>query len=175
MSDSFDRLEREVLPLPEALRLVARSEAYCRGGITGFAYATGRNPTTLSHKFDPAHTHHVLNLVEVMDFLRYVEPKGRAIVLDALHAELGNTLWFEVARLEFEEVPANLVASASELLRTAADTVEATAQHIEDGEISASELAATQKLSNRLIRAAVGLYQRARLVHLQGKGGHSHG
>ncbi|MFK1433008.1 phage regulatory CII family protein [Pseudomonas aeruginosa] len=164
-ADQMDRLDREVLPLPDALNLVARNPRLCRGGITGFAYATGRNPTTTAHKFDPAHTAHVLNLHDITDFLRHVTPEGRAIILDALHADLGDSAWFFVSPELLGTVPADLVAGASEVLRTAADAMTTTAQNIADGRIDAAELAQTGKIVSRIVRSAVGLYQRARAVH----------
>lgn len=169
-ADQIERLGQEVLPLSEALNLVARNQGMCHGGITGFAHSTGRNVNTTAHKFDPGHTNHILNIYDVLDFLRYVTPEGRAVLLDALHAELGDSLWFFVSPLQYEALPASLVAGAGEILHTAADAASTTARHIEDGRIDAGELAEVQKLSARIIRAAVGLYERARHVHLAGKG-----
>lgn len=168
-AEQIERLGREVLPLSDALNIVARNQVMCHGGITGFAHSTGRNVNTTAHKFDPNHPSHVLNLYDLLDFLRYVTPEGRAVLLDALHAELGDSLWFFVSPLQYEAVPASLVAGAGEILHTAADAASSTARHIEDGRIDAGELAETQKLSARIIRAAVGLYERARHVHLASK------
>lgn len=168
-ADQIERLGREVLPLADALNIVARNQEMCHGGITGFAHSTGRNVNTTAHKFDPNHPSHVLNLYDILDFLKYVTPEGRAVLLDALHAELGDSLWFFVSPLQYEVVPASLVASAGEVLHTAADAASSTAKHIEDGKIDADELARTQKLTARIIRAAVGLYERARHAHLVGK------
>ncbi|EPM3904949.1 TPA: hypothetical protein NNA95_003517 [Pseudomonas aeruginosa] len=159
-ADQFERMGREVLPLGEALNLVARNQRMCHGGITGFAHSTGRSVSTTSHKFDPSHTSHILNIYDVLDFLRYVSAEGRAVVLDALHAELGDSLWFFVSPLQFEDVPASLIANAATTI----------ARHIEDGRIDAAELAETQKLAMSIIRAAVGLYERARYVHQTTKG-----
>ncbi|MDF5982166.1 hypothetical protein P4056_14720 [Pseudomonas aeruginosa] len=60
----------------EALNLVARNQRMCHGGITGFAHSTGRSVSTTSHKFDPSHTSHILNIYDVLDFLRYVSAEG---------------------------------------------------------------------------------------------------
>ncbi|EKP5714042.1 TPA: hypothetical protein ACJEWI_006196, partial [Pseudomonas aeruginosa] len=120
-ADQFDRMGREVLPLGEALNLVARNQRMCHGGITGFAHSTGRNVSTTAHKFDPNHPSHILNIYDVLDFLRYVSAEGRAVVLDALHAELGDSLWFFVSPLQFEDVPASLIAGAGEILHTSAN------------------------------------------------------
>ncbi|WP_410016858.1 TraR/DksA C4-type zinc finger protein [Pseudomonas aeruginosa] len=169
-ADQFDRMGREVLPLGEALNLVARNQRMCHGGITGFAHSTGRSVSTTSHKFDPSHTSHILNIYDVLDFLRYVSAEGRAVVLDALHAELGDSLWFFVSPLQFEDVPASLIAGAGEILHTSANAATTIARHIEDGRIDAAELAETQKLAMSIIRAAVGLYERARYVHQTTKG-----
>ncbi len=169
-ADQFERMGREVLPLGEALNLVARNQRMCHGGITGFAHSTGRSVSTTSHKFDPSHTSHILNIYDVLDFLRYVSAEGRAVVLDALHAELGDSLWFFVSPLQFEDVPASLIAGAGEILHTSANAATTIAHHIEDGRIDAAELAETQKLAMSIIRAAVGLYERARYVHQTTKG-----
>ncbi|MDY7853126.1 phage regulatory CII family protein, partial [Pseudomonas aeruginosa] len=131
---------------------------------------TGRSVSTTSHKFNPSHTSHILNIYDVLDFLRYVSAEGRAVVLDALHAELGDSLWFFVSPLQFEDVPASLIAGAGEILHTSANAATTIARHIEDGRIDAAELAETQKLAMSIIRAAVGLYERARYVHQTTKG-----
>ncbi|MDF5982167.1 hypothetical protein P4056_14725 [Pseudomonas aeruginosa] len=78
-------------------------------------------------------------------------------MLDALHAELGDSLWFFVSPLQFEDVPASLIAGAGEILHTSANAATTIARHIEDGRIDAAELAETQKLAMSIIRAAVGL------------------
>lgn len=91
-------------------------------------------------------------------------------MLDALHAELGDSLWFFVSPLQFEDVPASLIAGAGEILHTSANAATTIARHIEDGRIDAAELAETQKLAMSIIRAAVGLYERARYVHQTTKG-----
>ncbi len=168
-ADQFDRMGREVLPLGEALNLVARNQRMCHGGITGFAHSTGRSVSTTSHKFDPSHTSHILNIYDVLDFLRYVSAEGRAVVLDALHAELGDSLWFFVSPLQFEDVPASLIAGAGEILHTS-PTRPPPSRAISRSRIDAAELAETQKLAMSIIRAAVGLYERARYVHQTTKG-----
>lgn len=65
-------------------------------------------------------------------------------MLDALHAELGDSLWFFVSPLQFEDVPASLIAGAGEILHTSANAATTIARHIEDGRIDAAELAETQ-------------------------------
>lgn len=160
-AEQLDRMGLEILPLTDALNIVARNHKMCPGGITGFAQSTGRNVNTLAHKFDPAHQSHVLNLYDVLDLLRYVTPHGRAVLLDSLHAELGETMWFLVSPLQYDSVPANMLDGAGEVLRSAADAATTTAQVIADGKVDAQELAATRQLAHRIIQAAVGLYQRA--------------
>ncbi|MDF5939638.1 hypothetical protein P4234_24320 [Pseudomonas aeruginosa] len=161
---------REVLPLGEALNLVARNQRMCHGGITGFAHSTGRSVSTTSHKFDPSHTSHILKHLRRARLPAVRVGRGRAVVLDALHAELGDSLWFFVSPLQFEDVPASLIAGAGEILHTSANAATTIARHIEDGRIDAAELAETQKLAMSIIRAAVGLYERARYVHQTTKG-----
>lgn len=169
-SDAIAYLDRHVLPLVDTLNIVARNDNWCRGGITGFAYSTGRNPTTMAHKFDPAHSGHQLNIIEMMDFMRYVTAEGRAHVLDAMHSELGDSLWFFVSDAYCHEVPACLVEGAGELLHKTADAATGVAKHIADGKVDDEELKETKHLAYQVIRAAVGLYQRARHVNLLGKG-----
>lgn len=169
-ADQFERLDREVMTLPDALYLVSRHESMCRGGVTGFAYAFNRNPTTIAHKFDAGHPGHQLNTIELMDFLRYVSPEGRAIVLDSFHAELGDSQWFSTVPYAEEAEVVLLVSGASEVLHTAADAAQTVAAHIADGHIDARELAETRKLAARIVRVGVGLWLRARHVHLRQKG-----
>lgn len=169
-AEQIKRLGREVLPLTDAFNLVARNQAMCPGGITGFAHSTGRNVNTTAHKFDPAHTSHVLNLYDIVDFMRYVSAEGRAVLWDSLHAELGDSLWFFVSPLQYDDIPSSLINGAGEVLHTAADAATSIARHIADNRIDADELAETQALSSRIIRAAVGLYERARFVHQTSKG-----
>lgn len=164
-AEQIERLGREIMPLTDAFNLVARNQAMCHGGITGFAHSTGRNVNTTAHKFDPAHTSHVLNLYDLLDFMRYVTPEGRAVLWDSLHAELGDSLWFFVSPLQGEDIPQTLVNGAGEILHTAADAATTVARHIEDNRIDDAELAETRKLTSRIIRAAIGLYQRARYVN----------
>ncbi|WP_090941513.1 phage regulatory CII family protein [Azotobacter beijerinckii] len=169
-ADQFERLDREVMTLPDALYLVSRNESMCRGGVTGFAYAFNRNPTTMAHKFDAGHPGHNLNTIELMDFLRYVSPEGRAIVLDSFHAELGDSQWFSTLPYEEEAEVELLVAGASEVLHAAADAANTVASHITDGRIDAQELGETCKLAARIVRVGIGLWRRARHVHLKQQG-----
>ncbi|MFJ3259863.1 phage regulatory CII family protein [Pseudomonas sp. NPDC086581] len=105
----------DTIALYRALHAVARNPAHCRNGISGFARATGRNASTLAHKFNP-HDSPALNLPELLDFLDYVSPEGRRIVLDALHGTLGDS--FAVYVGDAKAPP--LLASLAELLHGAA-------------------------------------------------------
>ncbi len=167
-ADQFERLDREVMTLPDALNLVARNEVMCRGGITGFAYAYNRNPSTIAHKFDREHPGHNLNIIELMDFMRYVTPEGRAVVLDSFHAELGDSMWFGTEAFEDDCALQLMVSGARDVLHSSGDAAQQVAAHIADGRIDEGELAECKKLSSNLVRVAIGLWRRALHVHRNG-------
>ncbi|MFJ3259673.1 phage regulatory CII family protein [Pseudomonas sp. NPDC086581] len=112
------------------LHEVATNMAHCRGGITGFANATGRNPTTLSHKFNPHDTPH-LNLPELLDFLAYVTPQGRRLVLDCLHQTLGGS--FAMYADEVSDSP-SVLSAVAEVLHSAAELTARAAVAVDAGE-----------------------------------------
>ncbi|MCG6541731.1 hypothetical protein MCB86_16785 [Pseudomonas sp. KSR10] len=167
-TDQLERLDREVMTLPDALNLVARNELMCRGGITGFAYAYNRNPSTVAHKFDREHPGHNLNIIELMDFLRYVSPEGRAVVLDSFHAELGDSMWFGTEAFDDDCAMQLLIAGASEVLTASGTAVQRVAEHISDGKIDETELAEAKKLSSQIVRVGISLWRRALWVHRVG-------
>ncbi|MDF5997551.1 hypothetical protein P4050_00560 [Pseudomonas aeruginosa] len=144
----------------------------CHGGITGFAHSTGRSAPTTSHKFDPSHTSQLLNIYDVLDFLRYVSAEGRAVVLSCAACRAGRqpvVLRFAASVRVRSGQPG--IAGAGEILHTSANAATTIARHIEDGRIDgAAELAETQKLAMSIIRAAVGLDERAPDVHQTTKG-----
>ncbi|MGG2035183.1 hypothetical protein ABFY62_31340 [Pseudomonas aeruginosa] len=90
-------------------------------------------------------------------------------MLDALHAELGDSLWFFVSPLQFEDVPASLIAGAARSC-TRRPMRQPPSRVISRMVASMRRAAETQKLAMSIIRAAVGLYERARYVHQTTKG-----
>jgi len=174
-ADQFERLDREVMTLPDALNLVARNEAMCRGGITGFSYAYNRNPSTVAHKFDREHPGHNLNIIELMDFLRYVTPEGRAVVLDSFHGELGDSMWFGTEAFADDSALQLMVSGASDVLHASGDAAQQVAAHIADGRIDETELAESRKLASKIVQVGISLYRRALFVHRNGGKAVTHG
>ncbi|WP_017517058.1 phage regulatory CII family protein [Pseudomonas nitroreducens] len=143
----------DTIALFRALHAVAMNPALCRGGVSGFARATGRKVSTLAHKFNP-HDTPTLNLPELLDFLAYVTPEGRRVVLDALHGTLGDSF---AVFVDTGKPPA-LLSSLAELLRGAADLAALAGMPVRRIGRRPPE-ATPHAMAARLIRAALDVFR----------------
>lgn len=156
---SFHGVNQPFLPLLCTLHRVATDRTLCRGGVTGFAHATGRRVSTIAHKLDPKQPELLPNLRDLLDLLAYLTPEGRRVVLDALHSTLGDSF---VVHVDDSATAPPMLACLAELLHGAADLSNFAAPHVEQGQsLPVSESA--ERLGLKVLRAALGFWMRARV------------
>lgn len=150
------RTASTILPLKTALYHAVHAQ---RGGVGAVAGAYGFNPNTLQHKLNLNNDgRHVLTVTEfeaIVSFTR--DPR----IMDSLCALFGDVAWFDLSHLA-HLTDNSLFRQVGDLVTLVGETARDVAEAMDDGHISAAELARLESDATQLHAAVQKLIATAR-------------